>query len=107
MAINAEARKQLKPKLSWQILNSLLRRISVAGFADIAAFSLINSSEDIFADAGFGIRLQTRLPDNWYTIFTGGRNLTIRLDFPIWVSKSLPDENNLRFRWVFGFEQAL
>ncbi|MCH8954681.1 M1 family metallopeptidase [candidate division KSB1 bacterium] len=107
LAINAEVRKQLKPKLSWQVLNSLLRRISVAGFADIAAFSLINSTEDIFADAGFGIRLQTRLPDNWYTIFTGGRNLTIRLDFPIWVSKSSPDENNLQFRWVFGFEQAL
>ncbi|MCH8955129.1 hypothetical protein IIA28_07400 [candidate division KSB1 bacterium] len=106
-AINVEARKQLKPKLPWQALNSILGRISIAGFTDIAAFGLINFTEDIFADAGFGIRLQTRLPDDWYTIFTAGRNLTVRLDFPIWVSKSLPGEDNLRFRWLFGFEQAL
>ena len=88
-AINVEARKQLKPKLPWQALNSILGRISIAGFTDIAAFGLINFTEDIFADAGFGIRLQTRLPDDWYTIFTAGRNLTVRLDFPIWVSKLL------------------
>ena len=41
-----------------------------------------------------------------YTIFTGGRWMTLRLDFPFWVNKPLPDENELRFRWVFGFEQA-
>jgi len=50
--------------------------------------------------------LQTFLPDEWYTIFTGGRDVTLRLDFPIWVNEPLPDENAVRFRWVFGFEQA-
>ncbi|MFQ5604604.1 MAG: M1 family aminopeptidase [bacterium] len=106
-AVNAEVRKQLKPKFRLGFLSSFLRSTALVGFADIAAMGLVGSNEDIFADAGVGVRFQTRLPDNWYTIFTGGRNLTIRLDFPFWVSKSLPDEKDFHFRWVFGFEQAI
>jgi hypothetical protein len=75
-------------------------------FADVASMEFQDSRHRLFADAGFGFRLQALLPDEWYTIFTGGRDLTLRLDFPIWVNEPLPDENAVRFRWVFGFEQA-
>jgi len=78
----------------------------VAVFVDVASMEFVDSSHEFFVDAGFGLRFENVLPDNWYTIFTGGRNTTLRFDFPIWVNRPLPDENALRFRWVFGFEQA-
>lgn len=107
IALNVEFRKQLQQKLFRRGRLSFLGNTSLVAFADLASMEFLDSSKDFFADAGLGIRFQKFLPDNWYTIFTGRRNLTIRVDFPIWVSDPLPDENNVRFRWVFGFEQAI
>ncbi|MFQ5822832.1 MAG: M1 family aminopeptidase [bacterium] len=106
-ALNVELRRNLKQKSFNRSQRSILRTMSLVAFIDLATMDIIDSKNKFFADAGFGIRFQKFLPDNWYTIFTGGRNLTIRLDFPIWVNEPLPDENSVRFRWVFGFEQAI
>lgn len=106
LAANAEIRKKLGANFFGRTLRAILGTPSVAAFADVAAMEFLDSSHEVFADAGFGLRFQNVLPDNWYTIFTGGQNTTLRVDFPIWVNRPLPDENALRFRWVFGFEQA-
>jgi ribosomal protein L24E len=106
ISINMELRKKMQIPFVDKYLNSLIGTSTVVAFFDGATMEFLDSTHETFADAGFGIRFQKFLPDDWYTIFTGGRNLTLRLDFPVWVSDPLPDENNVRFRWVFGFEQA-
>lgn len=105
-ALNVEIRKRIRPPILTKLLPSWFGNTTLAFFVDSANLKLLNSKNNTFADAGLGLRIQKFLPDDWYTIFTGGRNLTLRLDFPIWVSDPLPDENRVRFRWVFGFEQA-
>jgi hypothetical protein len=107
LTLNAEVRKNLGANLLGRKIASILGNPSAAVFADLASMEFLDSSRDLFVDAGFGLRFQNLLPDNWYTIFTGGRNTTLRIDFPIWVNQPLPDENPLRFRWVIGFEQAI
>jgi hypothetical protein len=107
LALNGEFRKNLLPRTPPRPASrSILRSAGLAVFADLASMEFQDSRHRLFADAGFGFRLQALLPDEWYTIFTGGRDVTVRLDFPIWVNEPLPDENAVRFRWVFGFEQA-
>ncbi|MFQ5708653.1 MAG: M1 family aminopeptidase [bacterium] len=105
-ALNIELRHNVKLPAPGKRLNGLLGTTSLVAFVDVANMEFLDASNETFSDAGIGLRFHRFLPDNWYTIFAGGRNLTLRLDFPVWVSDSLPDENNLRFRWVFGFEQA-
>jgi hypothetical protein len=107
VALNVEIRRKLLQKLFNRSRLSFLGNTSLVAFVDLATMEFLDSSKNFFGDAGFGIRVQKFLPDNWYTIFTGGRNVTIRFDFPLWVSDPLPDENKVRFRWVFGFEQAI
>ncbi len=107
LSMNIEAQRELGNRFLGRKLAPLLGSVTIAAFADLASVEFPDSRQDTFADAGLGLRFRNILPDNWYTIFTGGRDLTIRLDFPIWVSRPLPDEKELRFRWVFGFEQAL
>ena len=106
VALNLEAHRQFGRRFLGSKIASLLGDISAAGFIDVASVEFLDTQNQVLADAGVGLRFNNILPDDWYTIFTGGRQVTLRLDFPIWVSQSLPDENNLRFRWVFGFEQA-
>lgn len=106
IAFNIELRKRLHIPLFGKKLKSIFGVTNLVAFFDGASMEFLDSKHKTFADAGLGIRFQKFLRDDWYTIFTGGRNLTIRLDFPIWVSDPLPDEKNVRFRWVFGFEQA-
>lgn len=106
LAANAEVRKKVGPNWLGRKLRAILGTPSVAVFADVASMEFVDSRHEVFADAGFGLRFENVLPDDWYTVFTGGRNTTLRLDFPIWVNRPLPDENAVRFRWVFGFEQA-
>ncbi|MFQ5770326.1 MAG: M1 family aminopeptidase [bacterium] len=106
LALNIELRKSFRPEFLGKKLRSILGTTALAAFVDLADMQFQDKTSKFFMDAGFGVRLQKFLPDNWYTIFTGGRNLTLRLDFPLWVNEPLPDENSLRFRWVFGFEQA-
>ncbi|HEX9654090.1 MAG TPA: M1 family metallopeptidase [bacterium] len=107
LAANLELRKKLKPNVLGRWLRSVLGHPGVAVFGDLSTMEFVDSRHEFFADAGLGLRFENLLPDDWYTIFTGGRNTTLRLDFPIWVNQPLPGENAVRFRWVFGFEQAL
>ncbi len=102
-ALNLELRKRMP------VLRSLQRfgMTTVVAFFDVASVGFANADADLFADAGVGFRLQKRLPDDWYTLFTGGRNLALRLDFPLWLNRPLPGENSLRFRWVAGFDFEL
>ncbi len=106
LALNAEVRHFVKPPFARRTLRRVLGQFSAVAFADIASMEFLDSSKEFFADAGIGLRLHYFLPDDWYTIFTAGRHLMLRLDFPLWVNKPLPDESELRFRWVFGFEHA-
>jgi hypothetical protein len=80
---------------------------SITVFADAALMGVTRSSKESFANAGIGFRLENQLPDAWYTILTGGRNLTIRFDFPFWVSDPLPGEKSFKLRWLFGFEKVI
>ncbi len=86
LALNVELRKKFDPPFYRRKLRRILRTMPVVAFSVIASMEFLNSER--------------------YTIFTGGRWMTLRLDFPFWVIKPLPHENELRFRWVFGFEQA-
>jgi hypothetical protein len=104
LALNVELRKEA-PLGSSPSTNGA-GEITFVTFADLAKMGFRDSNEEFFADMGFGVRVQRTLPDKWYTIFTGGRDITFRLDFPFWVSDPLPDERNFHFRWVFGFEQV-
>ncbi|MCH9006925.1 M1 family metallopeptidase [candidate division KSB1 bacterium] len=106
LALNVELRKKFDPPFYRRKLRKILGTLSMVVFSDIASMEFLNSEHEFFADAGLGLRFENFLPDQWYTIFTGGRWTTFRLDFPFWVNKPLPDESELRFRWVFGFEQA-
>ncbi len=106
LALNLEARRKFRWPFLRQPLRKYIGRLSAVAFFDLAGMEFLDSRKDVFADAGFGLRFASLLPDEWYTVFTGGRNLLLRLDFPIWVSKPLPGENHFRFRWVLGFEQA-
>lgn len=105
LALNGELRKRVRLKLFRRGPLAALSRPTLVGFAEVASLKYLESETRLFADAGVGVRIHTRLPDAWYTMFTGGRELTLRFDFPLWVSDPLPDENSVRFRWVFGFEQ--
>ncbi|MFQ5638833.1 MAG: M1 family aminopeptidase [bacterium] len=107
VALNIELRKRVRPPLINKQIQKYLGNTTLAVFADLAAMQFLDSKNHVLADAGLGLRFSKRLPDTWYTLFTGGRNLTLRLDFPVWVNEPLPGEKRLRFRWVFGFEQAI
>lgn len=106
LALNTEVRKTLSTQNA-KGAGAVFGTTGVALFADIAGMEFRDSRSEFYADAGIGLRLQKTLPDNWITLFTRTRNITLRLDFPIWVNKPLPDERKFRFRWVFGFEQAI
>jgi hypothetical protein len=82
-------------------------RPTVTLFSDIAWLNSPENETDFFADAGIGVRFEQTLPDHWFTLFTGGRTLTIRFDFPIWVNTPVVGERALKFRWLFGFEQVI
>ena len=69
------------------------------------SFLTPRKSSSPMPELGYGSK--KLLPDNWQTIITTSRQLTLRLDFPFWVSEPLPGEKAFRFRWVFGLEQAI
>jgi len=95
---NVEAQRQV----SFPLLGSLLRKTRVtttlSAFADGGGVWLIDGSQQDLFDAGVGLRLQRSL---W------GRAHLLRVDFPLWVSDPLPGEDQLKFRWVIGFGEAL
>ncbi len=106
LAVNVELRKNFKRTLLGRKWHALLGNVTLVAFADLAEMKKRDSENKFYMDAGVGIRLQRLLPDNWFTLFTGGRNLNLRFDFPFWVNEPLPEDNQFQFRWVFGFEQA-
>jgi hypothetical protein len=76
-------------------------------FGDIAWLNSPIAGTQFYADAGIGFRFEHLLPDRWLTLLTGGRDLIIRLDFPVWVNEPVAGQKSLRFRWLFGFEQVI
>lgn len=108
-AANLEIRKSARLPL----LSKLLGRTSVVLFGDVGrlemtkGYAIPESTEQTLADAGIGLRFQRFLPDQWYTFFTGGRNITLRVDFPFYVNEPRPGDSEVEFRWVVGFEQVL
>ncbi|MCG8606121.1 hypothetical protein MJD09_14170, partial [bacterium] len=107
IAVNFEFRQQLSQGQIGRKLHSVLGRTSVVAFADLAEMEFLDSMEKFFANAGVGLRFEKVLPDNWYTIITTGRRVTLRLDFPFWVSEPLNGEDAFHFRWVFGLEHPI
>jgi len=58
-----------------------------------------------------GITFKKIVPDAWYS-FILGTNYTIRLDFPLWVSRPRPlsnggREDEFKFRYALSFQPAL
>jgi hypothetical protein len=107
IAVNFEFRQQLDYGYIGRKLRSVFGLTSVVAFADMAEMEFLDSTEKFFANAGVGLRFEKILPDNWYTIITAGRRVTLRLDFPFWVSEPLDGEDAFHFRWLFGLEHAI
>ena len=105
LALNIEVRKRVTSLA--KALGSVFGTTGVALFADVAKMEFVDSHNELFADAGLGLRFQKFLPDNWLTLLTRSRHVTLRLDFPIWINKPLADEKAFRFRWIVGLEQAI
>ncbi|MFQ5604115.1 MAG: M1 family aminopeptidase [bacterium] len=106
LAFNVELRKELPPNWAGKRWRAIFGNTGLVLFVDLARMEFSDQNSQFFTDAGLGLRFQKRLADKWYTLLTGSRNIALRFDFPIWVNKPLPDENAVRFRWVFGLEQA-
>lgn len=112
MAANLEIRKPLRFRALDKIfITKLLGRPEIVLFADAGSLSLLSETRATLADAGIGLFFQKRLPDAWYTFFTGS-DYQIRIDFPIWVHQ--PDtvstfstgQDAFDFRYVLSFERA-
>jgi len=58
----------------------------------------VNEEYQNLMDAGVGLQLNFRL------LY---RRLTLRFDFPVWVSEPLAGEKKAKFRWVFGLQSGI
>lgn len=67
-------------------------------------FTLTKSGPAFLADAGLGAALTIKRWGNLYN----AKPLTIRADFPLWVSRTatLEDSQNFKFRWMIGVNRA-
>ncbi len=96
-AFNAEFETSiLRHFLGW-----LLPRRSHLGltlFYDQARVLTEENNYQNLSDAGVGLNYGIRMFYNWFRI---------HVDFPIWVSDPLPDEDNVKFRWVFRLSSTL
>ncbi|MFH1941736.1 MAG: M1 family aminopeptidase [bacterium] len=101
VAANIEATKFLRIPLLNRLFSALRMRTAFSGFFDAGiVYDTVNGGSNRLGDAGLGIRLVGRLP----VIY---RNYTLRFDFPVWLSDPAPGDDNLKFRWLFSFSQAL
>jgi len=66
----------------------------------------LQDESQTLADAGLGITFNKTVPDAWQS-FVLGTNYTVRLDFPLWVSRPRANEDELKFRYVLSFQPAL
>lgn len=71
-------------------------------FADAGILGLTGGNSGIRADAGLGIVTSVKMPG-----IRGARPLQIRSDFPFFVNRLAPSENDyLAFRWILGINRA-
>lgn len=107
IALNLEGRKLFKIPLLGRKATASLGKPELAAFLDLAKMETLSAGSKFYADAGFGLRFHSKLPDQWYTIITGGRDINLRFDFPIWLNKPLVGEEPLHFRWIFSLDYGL
>ena len=105
VGINFELERTLATRPSAHLFN----RIAVAAFTDLAHAigddpqPLTGQRIRFLADAGLGLRADHRIGDTRFTT---------RFDFPLYVSRPelaqdrAPGDDDLEFRWTFGFEPA-
>ena len=96
-AFNTEIRSNILTPL----FRKIMPRRSSAGISTFFDVARIMTTEDEYKnlmDAGIGIQLRPRI---FY------RRFTLRFDFPIWVNEPLSGEKNIKFRWVFSFQNAI
>lgn len=106
LALNLEIRKLFRLNFLGRRIKRVLGQTSIVGFWDMANLKKSELDTDFYADAGVGLRFYNVLPDDWYTVFTGGRETMLRIDFPLWVNRPIDGDPQLKFRWVLGFQQA-
>jgi hypothetical protein len=111
LAANVELRKSMRLPIIGRLLNPVLGNSTLSAFLDAGRLKMLNDESKELADAGIGITFNKRVPDVWYS-FLLGTDFTIRLDFPIWVSEPRTKaggakEDELKFRYVLSFQQAL
>jgi len=115
-AVNAEARFQtLIPFADFRVpvfstLSDLIRSRLFIDAGRIAPQSLRLWDQRFELDCGFGFSLNSLStifgPFSESNLLSGIGLNTIRVDFPIYVSKPLVDENKLKFRWVVSFGES-
>jgi hypothetical protein len=106
LAANIELRKALRLPVLGKLLAPVLGNSALAAFFDVGRLKDLQDDSQALADAGLGIAFKKAVPDAWYS-FLLGTNYTIRLDFPLWVSRPRANDDELKFRYVLGFQQAL
>ena len=105
-AANIELRKVMRLPILGKLLAPVLGNSTIAAFFDGGRLKNLQDESQTLADAGLGITFTKTVPDAWYS-FILGTNYTIRLDFPLWVSRPRANEDELKFRYVLSFQQAL
>jgi len=96
-ALNAEA------SFGWlmPLVRKVLPRrwtVQVSGFYNVAHIQMPDQGDDTLMDAGVGLKLNAQFLS---------RRVTMRFDFPIWLSQPLPGEKETEFRWLFSFQNAI
>ena len=101
VAINLKVTKGLRIPLLNRLFTAMRMNTAISGFFDMGhVYDMAENGSIHLMDAGLGLKLLGRLPVTY-------RSCTLRFDFPFWLSESSPGENNLKFRWLFSFSQAL
>jgi hypothetical protein len=100
MAANIEGTVRWDVPFLRHIFSLLNMQTAFSAFFDAGRIDeMMDGDSKTLMDAGVGVRLLGRLP--YY------RRYVLRFDFPIWLSDPQRDEDDLKFRWLFSFSQAL
>jgi hypothetical protein len=106
IAANVELRKARRLPVLGKLLAPVLGNSTVSAFFDGGRLKNLQGASQTLADAGLGVTFNKTVADAWYS-FILGTNYTIRLDFPLWVSRPRANDDELKFRYVLSFQQAL
>jgi hypothetical protein len=71
--------------------------VGLSAFLDASRVKLKNEESKNLMDAGVGINFRIRKFYRWFNF---------RFDFPFWVSEAIVGDKELKFRWVFSFQNA-